>query len=391
MNYFDKSLVDKFAADYGSTMIFYSYSELFILFKIPSKSRRTFLQKIIQDSCAENIGDTYSKTLSEDYIKYSDNFDFIAVASSEIDINEEIQSKYNKIQGFMIVERGECQTYPDNYCVNLICTKSSVGNILMALYIYIIIQRDDIINKIGLLELANAYYNVGGLCLYTKYGFKFDPHLSNEICYPDFTPNLPMIANIEEYGESKEDKTSRLMSILKTGSGSFEKPRICAIRGNKQKLLGFVLNLQISKYVNMSSRITEKEDKNQFKYIYGIYNKPLTVRDGSIIDYKKLLEIIESEYGGVETFIESGINEINEDQATELIKLVVTPPVEEIKIMVPELLGKRNLGKKISYTSGGKKHTRRTNISRKYNKIKQINRYKKTHRKNKKIKRIQRH
>lgn len=389
MIFFDKSLVDKFAVDYGSTMIFYSYSELFTLFKAPIKKIRTTLARIIKDSCAANIGDAYSETLSENCIKYPDHFDFIAVASSEIDINEEIQLKYNKIQGFMIVERGECQTYPDNYCVNLICTKSSVGNILMALYIYIIIQRDDIINKIGLLELANAYYNVGGLCLYTKYGFKFDPHLSNEICYPHFTPNLPMIANIEEYGESKEDKTSRLMSILKTGSGSFEKPSICSVRGNKQKLLGLVLNLQISKYVDMSSRITEKKDKDQYKYIYGIYNIPQTVRDGTKIDYKKLLEIIESEYGGVETFIESGINDINEDQATKLIKLVVTPPIEEIKI-VPELLGKTRSSKIINNTSGGKKHTKRTNISKKYNRTKLINGYKKTRRKNKKMKRIQR-
>jgi hypothetical protein len=347
MVFFNKNLVDQFMVDYGSTVKLYILSDLFTLFKIKKKSYRTFLAEIIKDSCAGNIGDGYRNDLSIKFIiRNPENYDFIAVASSEIDIDEEKQLKYNKIQGFMIVQRGECQTYPDNYCVNLICTKSSVGNILMALYIYIIIQNDDFVNKIGLLELANAYINAGGLCLYAKYGFKFDPNLSNNTCFPYFTPNLPMIANIEEYGESKEDKISRLLSILKTGSRSFDKPSICSVRGIKQKLLGFVLNLQLSNYVDKSLKMGETNDKDQDEYLYGIYNNPHKVPEGNI-DYKILLEKIESEYGGVDNFIDRGINDINDDQASELVNLVFKPQSQEVKAVVPPVIGEKRTSERI--------------------------------------------
>ena len=105
MDFFDQSLVDKFSSDYGSTIKLYKLSEMFNLFKIKSRSYRTFLSQIIKDSCAANIGDGYRNSLSASFMAHSDKFDFIAVASSEIKAEETAETKYNKIQGFMIVEK----------------------------------------------------------------------------------------------------------------------------------------------------------------------------------------------------------------------------------------------------------------------------------------------
>jgi hypothetical protein len=387
MDFFDQSLVDKFSSDYGSTIKLYKLSEMFNLFKIKSRSYRTFLSQIIKDSCAANIGDNYRNNLSASFMAHSDKFDFIAVASSEIKAEETAETKYNKIQGFMIVEKGECQTYPDNYCVNLICTRSSVGNILMALYIYIIIQRDDILEKIGLLELANAYFNVGGLCLYAKYNFKFDPHLSNDTCFRYFTPNLPMIANIQEYGGTKDEKTARLMDILKNNKGSFDKPSICAARGIKQKLLGLVSNLHLSKYVNMSLKMGEQNDVDLYEYVYGLYTTPQTVTDGTEIDYKLLLKKINNDYGGVDNFIDNNvIDNIDDTKATELVELVVKPPIPAITVLPPPPAA--TTGRPIRSTRspirstrsstrttpfGGKRRSRRKNKSRKKKRTKRRN------------------
>jgi hypothetical protein len=90
------------------------------------------------------------------------------------------------------------------------------------------------------LELANSYYNIGGLCLYAKYGFEFDSGLFVEHdpdqdppCF-DFPANLPMLVNIESYGTNKAEQITRLFNI---GKNPFNKPLVCNLRGNKQKLL----------------------------------------------------------------------------------------------------------------------------------------------------------
>ena len=46
------------------------------------------------------------------------------------------------IVGFMIVSRGKCKIFPNDYILNLICTNmSGVGSILIGLYLYTILKH----------------------------------------------------------------------------------------------------------------------------------------------------------------------------------------------------------------------------------------------------------
>jgi len=84
-------------------------------------------------------------------------------------------NKFNNIIGLMIVEKGECHFYPNAYSLRIIC--STLGSPLLGAYLCMIKTMDNI-TKLGLLELAGSYYNIKGLCAYSKFGFIPDKDLS---------------------------------------------------------------------------------------------------------------------------------------------------------------------------------------------------------------------
>ena len=262
------------------------------------------------------------------------------------------------ISGFMIVEKGECGKYPENYCVNLICG-TGVGGVLLALYIYIIIQTVSITDKIGLLELANAYYNVGGLCLYQKYGFKFDEDLSSEDCFKYFPPNLPMLVNIHEYGTRQEEQKARLIAILRgEPNTSFIKDPICSLRGYKQTLVSLVLNLELSTNITRSIKIYGgQEDLSE--YIYGKYNSPFETADGTMVYYKKLLEYIQDNYEGNTSAFKEAVIEMDDDEAHDLLNQFLTPPPPPLPPPPPPGPRMTRSSVRATTTFGGRKTTRK--------------------------------
>lgn len=336
-NFFKSQYVNLFKVETQTTFQLYTLNELIELFNI--KSPINLLTNILKDSCKSDIGIEYIKQLSQNCVLNPNIYDIIIIANNIITTNEASKNKYDKIQGFIIVEKGECQTYLDNFCINLICSKSSVGGILIALYIYIIIQNDEITNKIGLLELANAYYNPGGLCLYSKYGFIFDKELSNETCFKYFPPNLPMKVNINTYGINKEAQKNTLLNILKNNSQNFTKPSICYKKeANKQKLLGLVLNLQLVNY--MSPYITKKGEANDpylDEYTYGIYKQPFVTSNNTEIDYYKLLQIINEKYTSIDNFINNIDNIITDEQSKNILNSVIKYPQQIISMFQPRM------------------------------------------------------
>ena len=211
-----------------------------------------------------------------------------------ISLNQLLEYRLSGVVGFIIVEKGECNQFPNGWSINLICTSKNAipgsGSILMGLYLYTILCHPDgnadrfvypgkegIINvyekltdieeeptyeikfettqplipvqQIGILELASAYTNAGGLCMYEKFGFKYVYELYGEHCFPDYY-NLPMLLNFDrlrEYSElTKEQRQQKVINITAGLDRGFEKSKICNLRDRKeQKLLGYLKSMQI--------------------------------------------------------------------------------------------------------------------------------------------------
>lgn len=169
---------------------------------------------------------------------------------------------------FIVVEKGECKTYPEAYSINLICAKpGGWGQIMMALYLYTIANNKTIKDKKGILELANAYLNPAGVCMYSKFGFVYDSSLFGEYCFPDFN-NLPMIIN--------NINSQKTIDIL-LGIDSYPKPFICSISDKPlQIFVGACMNLE--RFIKF----------NEQTYIDDV----MLLADGTEIYYKKIFDVI---------------------------------------------------------------------------------------------------
>jgi len=141
------------------------------------------------------IGEKYLEevfnNLATDKLGVRHNYDIVIVIRGN-------EVKVDNVAGFMIVELGECKSSGNENVpvLNLICTQSNagepIGRILLFMYVITLKQTGQ---PKGLLELASNYNNVGGLCLYNKFGFREDLSLKSSIvgkeCFPDVT-TLPM-------------------------------------------------------------------------------------------------------------------------------------------------------------------------------------------------------
>jgi len=252
-----------------------------------------------QEDAPEEEDDDGSDEEEEEYADSS--------ASSD-SIDDIIAHRLSGVVGFIIVELGECKTYPYGYSINLICTNSKApagsGSILMGLYLYTILSHPDKTDKraitfppgkgsinivekplttdeeedttietsftssepltpveqFGILELASAYTNPGGLCMYEKFGFQYTESMFGPQCFEDFN-NLPMLIDFKTkpgYAElSKEQQQQKVVNITAGTDKGFPKSKICSVRDSfvgptgkvvltrEQALLGYLKTLKL--------------------------------------------------------------------------------------------------------------------------------------------------
>lgn len=259
----------------------------------------------------------------------SDEEEEYTEASSVSSIDEIISHRLSGVVGFIIVELGECKTYPYGYSINLICTNSKApagsGSILMGLYLYTILSHPDktdsrritfppgkaVINitekpsseeddepKIetsfsstepltpvqhyGILELASAYVNPGGLCMYEKFGFQYTESMYGPQCFEDFN-NLPMLIDFKTkpgYAElTVEQKKQKIVNITVGTDRGFPKSKICSVRDSylnpagkkintyEQSLLGYLKTLKLLMDHDMS-RVTGPDADMPIENLY---------------------------------------------------------------------------------------------------------------------------
>jgi hypothetical protein len=300
--------------------------------------------EIMNQQICRNIGSGYvENTLTKSVKKKDRHFDIIIIFESDIFENRILEStkeeilkvKLSEAVGFLVVELGECKMYPHAYSINLICTSgrgNSTGSILMGLYLYTILShpkkpnddnnpiqipnngngklkttyeshrnittkkeifetKDDLIeiSHIGVLELASAYSNLPGLCMYEKFGFNYDPKMTSDgsddpnkpPCFRDIY-NLPMILDFSsKYGNDVERNKKRVVDIINGSDRGFTKSKICYLNNAKNKdILGILKNIKI-----------HIENPNYIKYSGADINfKSLVSKFISNIESLKLLD-----------------------------------------------------------------------------------------------------
>lgn len=185
------------------------------------------------------------------------------------------EKKLRSVVGFMIVQKGECSSFPEDYAVNLICVRNGVadgvGPILIGLYLYTILERLQTRGhlQLGLLELAGGYYNIEGLCLYSKFGFEPSINLAIRGCFPS-PGNMPMELHFpSKYRARTIDDAKNIICSIVAGSNvagvsyhkGFKLP-VCNIpRGLKQLVL-----IALREYNRLIEyRSTKRIDKNTFR------------------------------------------------------------------------------------------------------------------------------
>ncbi len=252
------------------------------------KKTMNYLSKNI----CEGIGDSYTRisvVKSMSLTKRDEFYDILVVSDNRIEnLNMELKDRLAGVVGFIIVELGECKLYPSAYSINLICTNDSAvagtGSILMGLYLYTILSHPENTNPeegfdipkgianinisesgtksykrkfttqealsevqhIAVLELARGYLNQGGLCMYEKFGFKYNPDMFTEDCFEDYE-NIPMIIDfnsLQGYSElSLGEKKNKILQISCGNDKGFPKENLCSVRGIDQKILGLLMFL----------------------------------------------------------------------------------------------------------------------------------------------------
>lgn len=253
------------------------------------------------------IGEEYAEKAVRhaiDLMNNEDKFDILIVSTRKLEnLSLPLEQRITDIVAFIIVELGECKKYPASYSINLICTNTKraipgTGALLMGAFLYTILSHppnrkpsvpitfpegksflkvtskrlmdESIIEKaffttpeplipiqqVAVLELALAYTNPGGLCMYEKFGFTYDRTMFSDNttnppvdCFVD-RDNLPMLIDFDAKpgyaGLSQEDKREKIVNITAGLDRGFSKSIICSIRDpNRQKLLGLLKTVKL--------------------------------------------------------------------------------------------------------------------------------------------------
>jgi len=273
----------------------------------PDRTLRNNLKSVMTSliGVCSNIGDQYIRDAFNNTIQIPEdinnsNFDILVISTNIIeDVTKDFDARISGIGAFIIVQLGECEKYPKAISINLICAKAGTGSLLMAAYLYTILSHpidtspnldpidlptigirgegflnivnmpsedgSDIysstfgstdplipIQDVAVLELASAYENTGGLCMYEKFGFEYDPTMYTDAtinCFNDRN-NLPMkidFTNNLVYGPLPiHQKKQRVVEILtERVKNVFTKSLICNLRGQLQELLGYLKSIYL--------------------------------------------------------------------------------------------------------------------------------------------------
>jgi hypothetical protein len=336
---------------------------------------------------------------------------------------EQFKEKFKLISGFAIVNRGKCKMYPNDYMLNLICTNTKgIGSVMIGLYLYTIlkhpittnyldifddddasselieqlngnatiihkkIKRKNISNKfkyekkyginlykrkfttdepliptngIAVLELANGYKNVSGLCSYEKFGFSYDKKMFSNNEFTECTDeigNIPMNIYFGNdttdpcySGLSIQEKIYKVLNIsIGNSSENCNRNYICNANLNNEN------NRKIVKLYQQLNNLKLYQD-----YFMQIYNS----NSYNIVNSDDLDELDDEDFELLNIINNDLMNITNYQSNYELIiKLIESIETEN---MIPELEYFYN--KYLNMTGGKIKRNTKTNTKTKKN------------------------
>ena len=160
-----------------------------------------FIDKYTQNELYERVGSICGSGPLSVGRRYRANAldDAIFSMKSNFDILFLQNKSDDTVIGFVIAELGECAREPNVYAVNLICSQSGLGKLLLGACLYCIKFNDDVSDKKCILELAHAYKNTAGFFMYTKLGFNLDDSLIGKEgeCFFDYL-HIPMSVTLND-------------------------------------------------------------------------------------------------------------------------------------------------------------------------------------------------
>ena len=177
----------------------------------PGKTKKKWGERHVRRNVLHNIGSTYLTTNINSALN-TEYFDMIVLISKLPNDNPSKTAKNENAVGFLISQLGECHAelkYASIPALNLICAPKKhkcnhascpssgcgfIGRILIFMYLYALKQQKF---KYGILELAGVYCNMGGLCLYNKFGFREDISMKYDDCFGD-PANLSMVCDLNK-------------------------------------------------------------------------------------------------------------------------------------------------------------------------------------------------
>lgn len=152
-------------------------------------SKKNKLIEEIGSSCGDVVSTNYIED-SLNKVLYSDDPDpYIDVLF--------IKNNKQKIMGFIIAELGACTMRPQTYSINLVCSESGLGKLLVGACLYCIKFNENVATKACVLELAHAYRNTPAFFVYTRLGFNVDNSLIGSNCFHDAI-QLPMSVKLTD-------------------------------------------------------------------------------------------------------------------------------------------------------------------------------------------------
>jgi len=154
------------------------------------------LGKQLLESCKEGIGEMFfdetMEVVWDDFVDDRTNdhrHEILVLTRATVGVGNNIAREVDtrnqiggEIVGFLVVQYGECMLYPTIPALKLICSSGGAECSRMLMYIYVYALKAASHER-GLLELAGAYDNLPGLCLYNKFGFIESAVLEDEMCF----------------------------------------------------------------------------------------------------------------------------------------------------------------------------------------------------------------